>query len=122
MQCSPDGKLIAMRSELYNPDEQGYNVFFKVIYPTKEDSNYYLNFSTTIPGRGQGSMHTWYFLKKKNGLMWFVQQAADFDYWVPNLNYRNIMVIYVFDGMSVYKWDHELPFECLINEERSSSW
>lgn len=32
------------------------------------------------------------------------------------------MKIYVFDGMSVYSYDHELEFSSLINEERSSSW
>ena len=77
-----------------------------------------------------------YFLKKNEGLMWFMMMKSFGDTGVEFMNKLAIdpvtgkenepafaaMDIYVFDGMGVYRHQHDFKISSLITQDRSRSW
>lgn len=79
--CSPDGRLVMVHSDTDNVDTSGPVLFFKVVPPSKDDPNHYLN----VVGEhnlceGRNEIHEINFLAKKYGLLWFSMLVSESEY------------------------------------------
>lgn len=120
MRCSPDGRLLYLEEYDYYNGLPAIIRFYKVVYPSEEDQNYYLTECNTLEEPGMPCNGEMSFLCKMDGLLWFCQIFATVG---PPINrYQTSMAIYAFDGKHVVRFEHPFPEETLINFSKSRSW